>query len=95
MDIIDLRSDTVTKPSKGMKKAIYNAEVGDDVYGDDPTVNHLEKKISEMLGKAETSLVIILFIPSHGHFCFKCVTLIYGMTTKNPSFCIIILFYKF
>ena len=51
MDIIDLRSDTVTKPSKGMKKAIYNAEVGDDVYGDDPTVNHLEKKISEMLGK--------------------------------------------
>ena len=53
MDIIDLRSDTVTRPSKGMKKAIYNAEVGDDVYGDDPTVNHLEKKISEMLGKDE------------------------------------------
>ena len=53
MDIIDLRSDTVTKPSKGMKKAIYNAEVGDDVYGDDPTVNHLEKKISEMLRKDE------------------------------------------
>ena len=53
MEIIDLRSDTVTRPSKGMKKAIYNAEVGDDVYGDDPTVNHLEKKISEMLGKDE------------------------------------------
>ncbi len=53
MDIIDLRSDTVTRPSKGMKRAIYDAEVGDDVYGDDPTVNHLEKKISEMLGKDE------------------------------------------
>ena len=53
MNIIDLRSDTVTRPSKGMKKAIYDAEVGDDVYGDDPTVNYLEKKISEMLGKDE------------------------------------------
>ena len=53
MEIIDLRSDTVTKPSKAMKKAIYNAEVGDDVYGDDPTVNYLENKISEMLGKDE------------------------------------------
>lgn len=53
MNFIDLRSDTVTRPSKGMKKAIYDAEVGDDVYGDDPTVNYLEKKISEMLGKDE------------------------------------------
>ena len=53
MDLIDLRSDTVTRPSQEMKKAIYNAEVGDDVYGDDPTVNYLEHKISEMLGKDE------------------------------------------
>lgn len=53
MGIIDLRSDTVTRPSKGMKKAVYDAELGDDVYGDDPTVNHLEKKIAEMLGKDE------------------------------------------
>ena len=47
MSTIDLRSDTVTRPSKAMKKAIYDAEVGDDVYGDDPTVNYLENKISE------------------------------------------------
>ena len=53
MSTIDLRSDTVTRPSKAMKKAIYDAEVGDDVYGDDPTVNYLENKISEMLGKDE------------------------------------------
>ena len=39
---IDLRSDTVTKPSPEMRKAMANAEVGDDVYGDDPTVNALE-----------------------------------------------------
>ncbi len=53
MGIIDLRSDTVTRPSRAMKKAMYNAELGDDVYGDDPTVNYLENKISELLGKDE------------------------------------------
>ena len=41
--MIDLRSDTVTKPSAGMREAIANAQVGDDVYGDDPTVNSLEE----------------------------------------------------
>ncbi|HEX7065400.1 MAG TPA: low-specificity L-threonine aldolase [Bacillales bacterium] len=49
--MIDLRSDTVTKPTEEMRKAIYNAEVGDDVYGEDPTVNLLEKKAAELLGK--------------------------------------------
>ena len=39
--MIDLRSDTVTKPSQGMKKAMYDAELGDDCYGDDPTINKL------------------------------------------------------
>ncbi|MBL0387376.1 low-specificity L-threonine aldolase [Tumebacillus sp. ITR2] len=49
--MIDLRSDTVTKPSDEMRKAMYNAEVGDDVYGEDPTVQRLEETAAEMLGK--------------------------------------------
>ncbi|MEQ6389497.1 low-specificity L-threonine aldolase [Bacillaceae bacterium S4-13-58] len=48
---IDLRSDTVTKPTEEMRKAAYEAEVGDDVYGEDPTVNRLEETAAEMLGK--------------------------------------------
>lgn len=48
--IIDLRSDTVTRPTPGMMQAIINAEVGDDVYKEDPTVNKLEQKLSEMFG---------------------------------------------
>lgn len=49
--LIDLRSDTVTRPSAGMRDAMANAEVGDDVYGDDPTVNALEEQASSYLGK--------------------------------------------
>lgn len=49
--IIDLRSDTVTKPTPAMRRAIAEAEVGDDVYGEDPTVNRLEAMVAEMLGK--------------------------------------------
>ena len=48
---IDLRSDTVTRPTPGMRDAMHRAEVGDDVYGEDPTVNALEKLAAEMLGK--------------------------------------------
>ena len=48
---IDLRSDTVTQPTQQMREAMFNAQVGDDVYGDDPTMNELEKKAAEMLGK--------------------------------------------
>ena len=48
---VDLRSDTVTHPSPEMRKAMYDAEVGDDVYGDDPTVNHLQERAAELLGK--------------------------------------------
>lgn len=51
MKVIDFRSDTVTQPTEEMRKAIYEAEVGDDVYGDDPTVNKLEKYAAEILGK--------------------------------------------
>ncbi len=57
--MIDLRSDTVTKPSAGMLKAMMNAEVGDDVYKEDPTVNALEKKLASMFGMDEA-----LFFPT-------------------------------
>jgi threonine aldolase len=51
MTLIDLRSDTVTKPGPGMRKAMAAAEVGDDVYGEDPTVNALQERIAALLGK--------------------------------------------
>lgn len=47
---IDLRSDTVTQPSQGMREAMASAAVGDDVYGDDPTVNSLEERVATMFG---------------------------------------------
>ncbi|AET69164.1 threonine aldolase [Desulfosporosinus orientis DSM 765] len=56
---IDLRSDTVTHPTEEMRQAMAQAEVGDDVYGDDPTVNRLELLASEILGKEAA-----LFVPS-------------------------------
>ncbi|WP_436376596.1 low-specificity L-threonine aldolase [Cytobacillus sp. BC1816] len=49
--MIDLRSDTVTKPTEEMRKAAYEAEVGDDVYGEDPSINKLEETAAEVLGK--------------------------------------------
>ncbi len=55
---VDMRSDTVTKPSPEMRKAMYEAELGDDVYGDDPTVNRLQEKAAEMLGK-EAGLFVV------------------------------------
>ncbi|MCX6170442.1 MAG: beta-eliminating lyase-related protein [Ignavibacteriales bacterium] len=57
--IIDLRSDTITKPSQEMRKAMYDAEVGDDVYKEDPTANELERYAAELLGKEAA-----LFVPS-------------------------------
>jgi threonine aldolase len=51
MKIIDLRSDTVTRPTAAMRAAMAAAEVGDDVYGEDPTVNLLERRVAELLGK--------------------------------------------
>ncbi|MFW5398971.1 low-specificity L-threonine aldolase [Yersinia sp. 1252 StPb PI] len=57
--LIDLRSDTVTQPDTAMRNAMANAEVGDDVYGDDPTVNALEAKAASLSGKEAA-----LFLPS-------------------------------
>src|SRR5512139_2137753 len=56
---IDLRSDTVTKPTPAMRKAMAEAEVGDDVFGEDPTVNALQAKVADLLGKESA-----LFVPS-------------------------------
>jgi len=57
--MIDLRSDTVTKPTPAMRRAMFEAEVGDDVYGEDPTVNRLEKRAAEVAGKEAA-----LFVPT-------------------------------
>ena len=59
MDAIDLRSDTVTRPSPGMRRAMAEAEVGDDQYGEDPCVNRLQERIAGVLGKEAA-----LFVPS-------------------------------
>jgi len=56
---VDLRSDTVTKPTPAMRRAMAGAEVGDDVYGEDPTINRLQAKAAELLGKEAS-----LFMPS-------------------------------
>ncbi|MFC2170849.1 threonine aldolase family protein [Calditrichota bacterium] len=57
--MIDLRSDTVTKPSENMRRAMFEAEVGDDVFGEDPTVIELEKRTAALLGKEKA-----LYVPS-------------------------------
>lgn len=59
MPIIDLRSDTVTLPTPGMREAMLAAELGDDVYGEDPTVNRLEQHLA-----AELGFVAALFVPT-------------------------------
>jgi threonine aldolase len=58
-DIIDLRSDTVTRPTSGMRAAMAAAEVGDDVFGDDPTVCRLEERVADLLGKEAA-----IYVPS-------------------------------
>ena len=57
--MIDLRSDTVTRPTPEMRRAMMEAEVGDDVYGEDPTVNHLEMRAAQIMGKEAA-----LFVPT-------------------------------
>ena len=57
MKLVDLRSDTVTLPSPSMRKAMYEAELGDDVFQDDPTVNRLEERVASLFGK-EASLFV-------------------------------------
>src|SRR5918998_1260174 len=57
--MIDLRSDTVTKPTPAMRRAMAEAEVGDDVYGEDPTVNRLQERAAEIFNKEAA-----LFVPT-------------------------------
>ena len=57
--IVDLRSDTTTRPTAGMRAAMMNAPLGDDVFGDDPSVNALQEKIADMLGFEDA-----LFMPT-------------------------------
>ena len=59
MKPIDFRSDTVTRPTPGMRRAMAEAEVGDDIYGEDPTARRLEERVAELLGKEAA-----LFVPS-------------------------------
>ena len=75
MKVIDLRSDTVTHPTPAMRKAVFEAEVGDDVYGEDPTVNRLEAMAAEIMGKeaalfttsgTQSNLIAVLTHTKHG-----------------------------
>jgi threonine aldolase len=59
MDVVDLRSDTVTRPSPGMRRAMAEAEVGDDQFGEDPTINALQDRVAELLGKE-----VALWVPT-------------------------------
>ena len=74
--IVDLRSDTVTKPSAAMRKAMHDAEVGDDVYREDPTVNRLQDRAAEIFGREAGLFVVsgtmgnqtaIKVLTHHGH----------------------------
>ena len=58
-DRVDLRSDTVTQPTQSMRELMASAKVGDDVMGDDPTVNALQDKVAELLGKEAGLFVLI------------------------------------
>ena len=76
MKIIDLRSDTVTHPTDAMRQAMFTAEVGDDVFGDDPTVNRLEAMAAQKMGKEAalftasgtmSNLIAVLTHTQHGN----------------------------
>src|SRR5436190_10656076 len=69
--MIDLRSDTVTRPTPGMRKAMAEAEVGDDVFSEDPTINRLQARFAELAGKEAA-----LFVPSGtmgNQLCLRCL----------------------
>ena len=63
---VDLRSDTVTSPSPGMRRAIAEAEVGDDVYREDPTVRRLEERTAEIVGTDAATDLAVLKIDANG-----------------------------
>ena len=77
--MIDLRSDTVTKPCEGMRDAMARAEVGDDVYGDDPTVLALEARLCELTRKEAA-----VFVPS-GTQSNLCALLSHCLLYTSPS----------
>src|SRR5581483_6481905 len=56
-DVVDLRSDTVTRPTAGMRRAMVECEVGDDVYAEDPTINRLEAEVAELFGREAAMFV--------------------------------------
>src|SRR5450432_2665662 len=82
MKIIDVRSDTVTQPTEAMRRAMASAEVGDDVLGDDPSVNALEELAAELLGKEAA-----LFVSSgtQGNLVAQLAHLQRGQETIAPS----------
>jgi len=79
--IIDLRSDTITLPTREMRDAMYNCEVGDDVLREDPTVNELERYAAELLGKEAA-----LFVPS-GTFANQCAIMTHTCSSDEVIVC--------
>ena len=78
---VDFRSDTVTQPSKEMRFAMANSRVGDDVYGDDPTVNELQNKVANLLGKEAG-----LFVTSgtQSNLCAgRCIIMVISANSKG------------
>ncbi len=78
--LIDLRSDTLTKPTPEMRRAMAEAEVGDDVYGEDPTINRLQEKAAALLGKEAA-----LFVPSGS--MGNCVSLLSQAPSGSEVIC--------
>ena len=76
---IDLRSDTVTKPTPEMLEVMMSAKVGDDVYKEDPTVNELEEKIAHMFGKEKALFFPTgsrpFFLQPSWHLCSRACTI--------------------
>ena len=75
--VIDLRSDTVTRPSLAMRQAMAEAEVGDDVYLEDPTVNRLQSRAAEIFGREAA-----LFVPSGSMGNLTCIM---AQTTRGQE----------
>ncbi len=82
MPVIDLRSDTVTRPSPEMRRAMAEAEVGDDVLGDDPTVNALEERAADLLGK---EAAVFVSSGTQGNLVAQLAHLARGMETIAGS----------
>lgn len=91
--VVDMRSDTISTPTPEMRKAMAEAVVGDDVYGEDPTVKLLEKKSAELLGKEDS-----VFIPSGtmgNLLASKLIKFIFNLRVSNMYVYILINFTKF